>query len=187
MVTYNQIVDKIMAMKCNNEDTYTMLKAAEKIPPSMYDKIVSITPTGVYSVPGPGAPPVKMQSIETPNGPTIVTADGTNPPRQWTSHASIECGTDPSAGNDIPVITTTAGTSGDTNNLPPNHVYFINPSHINIPSTPSAAPIQFTWQDVPTDVWDPPPRKTRKKKKAVSPPIKISPRNPGLRRIVLED
>jgi len=77
-VTYQQIVENIMNMKCNDNDTMTMLQAAEKIPPQLYDKIVSISPMGIYA---PGAPIEKIPQIEygtAPSGETVTTTTGTS-------------------------------------------------------------------------------------------------------------
>jgi len=162
-MTKDDIVKNIMGMKADVKDTFTMLKAAEKIPATMLPHVVSISPQGVYTA----------GNASTPG---------------WVQH--IEYGTEPSAGV---VTTTTTGTTTtisdtgtDTTGLQTTIGTTANPGVIKF----SQVSDPVTWNNLPF-AWDTAPAsarfKRKRKKKALPPPIKISPRTPGLRRIVLED
>ena len=179
------IVNKVMAMNAGTQDTFTMLKSVENIPSAMLPRIVSISPQGVYTSGGAqieyGTPPSYTTDTTTdgtsagviPAGTSGGTTDGTaigespffyteqQDPTRWTINPNYVSAPLPS-----PVEFHGAPVISDPN-VPPGHMYMFDPAYVH--------------QEIP-----PTPRK-RKQKKALPPSIKVQPRTPGVRRIVLED
>lgn len=148
-MTKDDIAKKIMDMKCDVKDTFTMPKAAEKVPTAMLPRVVSISPQGGYST---------TNTFDI--APTIVTTTTTQ------------------AGTGTVYIGTAGGTATDGGTTTELHLY--PPQGLDEEMTFQGAP--FAW-----DAYYKALPKRRRKKKAIRPPIQISPRNPGMRRIVLED
>ncbi len=173
-MTRDEIVAKVMGLQAGPSDTFRMLQAVENIPNEILHKVVGVAPQGVYTQAGTGAPVEKVQQVETFSGidsaNTLTTTTGT------TANA-----TDMFWYNGTQVITDA--------NVPTGHVYTLDPAYVSpplpVPINDPAEP-QYVY-DGSTNDYHRVELKRKRKKKALSPPIKVQPRNPGARRIVLED
>lgn len=159
------IIQKVLGYNMNPQDTYKMLQSVENIPVNMLDRIVGISP----------------ESVVVHNDITTTTSDGTGIVDRWDTSTSI-VGNVTTTGTVTTKYVTETGTwdkaFAEEQNRRQREELLRNCEKI--------APEEFNWSGVMPPEEAPKPRRARKAKPKVKP-IVVKPRNPGERRIVLED